>query len=301
MIKWDDAQIIMKKLANDETAEGLTYLKLMANNGYKQVLSEFDSEQIEEERTTSTVANQRSYQAPVDALWVSNLTIVNGTTKYPLTEVKSRDTWERMTSNNITGIPDFYFLQPRKGLGGAKIQLEPIPNAVYSLIMVFETTAKDLGNDAHSTGTASVSQDSATVTGVGTGWTANMKGRYIRFTGSNGDGLWYKIAQSVPSTTITLENYYQGVSVSGESYEVAELFELPENLHMAPVYFSLWHYFAFKRDKVQAGIYENLYKGMVKAAHEAHATKSRDSVVHGYEIDEMLSDYPDWFPADGVM
>lgn len=293
----------MQKLANDESTAGTTYLKLMANNGYKEVLSEFNSETIEEERTATTVADQRSYQVPVDALWLSNLTIVSGTTRYPLTEVKSRDTWERLTSNTQTGIPDFYHIEPRKGVGGGKVSLDPIPGDAYSLVMVFETTGKDLAATAYTTGTVSVSRDTIAVTASGASWTGSMAGRYIRFTGSNGDGLWYKISAVVPSNALSLEQYYQGpTNISAEAYEIAELFELPEDVHMAPIYFSLWHYYASKRDKVQAGIYENQYKKLVENAHERHAVKSRDTNVYNFDqvIGQTMSDYPGWFPNDGV-
>lgn len=301
MIKWDDAITIMQKLGNDESVAATTYLKLMANNGYKELLGEFNSESIEDERSATTTVGRRDYQVPVDAMWLSNLTIISGTTKYPLTEVKSRDTWDRMTSNEVTGIPDFYHIQPRKGVGGGKVSLDPIPGDAYTLKMVFETTAKDLAATAHTDGTVSVARNTVAVTGSSTNWTANMKGRYIRFTGAAGDGLWYRIVDVVPTSALTLEQYYQGpTNVSGETYEIAELFELPEDVHMGPIYFALWHHFASKRDKVQAKIYENQYKELVKAAHERHAVKSRDVVIHGYDFDQMTNDYPNWFPSDGV-
>jgi len=299
MIRWDDAQTIMQSLGNDPSADSLTFLKLMANQGYKMVLSEFDSEQIEEERTIATVADTRSYQLPVDATWVSTLTIEDGTTKYPLTEVKSRTTWDRMTSNQVTGIPEFYFYQPRKGIGGGLLLLDPIPGSVYDLVITMETTGKDLKNDAYTTGTAAATQDSATVTGTGTTWTAPMVGRYIRFTGAGADGLWYKISAFVSTTEITLENYYQGEDYSTAAYEIAEMFELPEDLHMAPIYYSLWHYYASRRDKGQAAIYKNLYDQVVEMGHNRHANKTRDNDIVDYST-TIKSDYPDYFPSDGV-
>lgn len=302
MLRWDDARTLSQKLANDQSTDAATFLDLMLNQGYKQVLSEFNSESIEEQRETTTVIDQRSYQAPVDALWISDLTIIQSDNiKYPLTEVRSRDTWDRITSNEISGIPEFYFVQPRKGIGGLVVQLEPIPSDEYGLIMVFETTAKDLSVIAHTTGTAAVNQDDSVVTGAGSpAWTSQMIGRYIRFTGTAGDGLWYKIAAVNSSTQLVLENYYQGANYSAGNYEIAQMFELPEDLHMAPVFYALWHYYASRRDKQQAAIYESQFTRLITDAHERHAIKTRDPIVHNFQVDSIMSDYPNWFPSDGV-
>lgn len=302
MIKWDDVKTTLYELANESETSGRAFLDLMANQGYKMTLSQFNSEQIEEERTGATVADKREYQMPVDALWLSQLTIIEGTTKYPLVEVKSRDTWESMTSNETTGIPEFYFVQPRKGIGGSLILLEPIPGDVYDFVMVVETTSKDLSNAAYTTGTVSVTKDTDVVTGSGTTFTAPMVGRYIRFNESskNGDGLWYRISEYTSGTSIKLENYYQGENYSGGTYEICEMFELPEDLHMAPIYYSLWHYYASRRSKDQAAIYRSQYDQLIKDAKERHATKTRDIAVHDFGQVGFMSDYPNYFPSDGV-
>lgn len=77
------------------------------------------------------------------------------------------------------------------------------------------------------------------------------------------------------------------------------MFELPEDLHMAPIYYSLWHYFASRRNKEQAAIYQAQYRTLVGDAHDRHNQKTRDNVIHDFGA-ELNSDYPSFFPSDGV-
>lgn len=302
MIKWDDAITIMQSLANDDSASTLTFLKLMANEGYKKVLAKIDVEDVEEEAETVCVIGQRAVQPPVGTRKISNVIIVDGTSRTPLVEIKSRTAWERITGSENTGIPQFYHVQPRKGLGGIKLHVDPKPGLAYTMVLVFESTAKSLSQEAYTTGTAAINKDSVEVTGTGTTFTPQMVGRYIKFTAGDGDGMYYKVISYTSATVIEIENYYEGENYSG-TYEIVELFELPEDAHMAPLYYSLWHYYATRRDKQQAAIYKKLYEDLTTESHEINAVKTRDNDIIGLEaamLGNLMSDYPDYFPADGI-
>ncbi len=69
----------------------------------------------------------------------------------------------------------------------------------------------------YDTGTVTVTNGSATVTGVGTTWTSAMVGKMFRI---KGDRTLYRIFSVGAVTTITLEEVYQGQGASTASYEI---------------------------------------------------------------------------------
>lgn len=76
----------------------------------------------------------------------------------------------------------------------------------------------------YSTGTVSVTQGSATVTGSGTTFTAGMVGRRFR----SSDGVQYTISAYVSGTQVTLSVAYAGTSGSGLAYRIyQDVYTLP--------------------------------------------------------------------------
>ena len=79
----------------------------------------------------------------------------------------------------------------------------------------------------YSTGTASVTNGSATVTGSGTLWLANVSAG-DSFTVA-GDGVMYDVASVDSDTQITLSAPYAGTTASGAVYTIARDFTSPDN------------------------------------------------------------------------
>jgi len=69
----------------------------------------------------------------------------------------------------------------------------------------------------YTTGTVTVTQDSATVTGASTVFTSDMVGRL--FLGNDGNN-WYEISAYVSPTEITLKSNYMGATESGITYSI---------------------------------------------------------------------------------
>lgn len=69
----------------------------------------------------------------------------------------------------------------------------------------------------YTTGTASITNGSAAVTGTGTTFTAAMVGRKIRF---NGETAYYRILSYTSATSITLEAPYQGSDDTDATFSV---------------------------------------------------------------------------------
>lgn len=75
-------------------------------------------------------------------------------------------------------------------------------------------------NANYTTGTISVTNASATVTGSGTSWntTTNAEvGEYIKLP----DGKWYKITNIASNTSLTIEVSYQGSTLAGQTYTIS--------------------------------------------------------------------------------
>lgn len=89
--------------------------------------------------------------------------------------------------------------------------------------------------DAYNTGTVSVTQNSTTVTGSGTAWTAAMVGRQFRV------GLAapiYTIAQFTSATSIELDLPFGGPTSTGSGYSIYQCYFTPPNdFHQ---FISLW-------------------------------------------------------------
>ena len=253
------------------------------NTGYKEVLAELGRPVTEKTKTTTTVAAQQGYQMPADFNWLKSIKVTVGSTVYTPGEEESQEQWDYLNSQVRSGnIPEAYFVRPRFGFGGTEVQLYPIPSSSGNTItLVYEAIDRDLSVSKYSAGTMSITNGSATVTGSGTTFTRSMVGRYFRNTRADGDGLWYKIAGFTSATVITLENFYQGTTDTVNNYEIAEAFGLPEDLHMLPIYYAVWHYSLFRRDKTRADEYAGLYTVGLQQAKRRYGTKSRGNIIKG--------------------
>lgn len=80
----------------------------------------------------------------------------------------------------------------------------------------------------YTTGTASITQDSTTVTGTGTGWTTEMIGRIIKF---GSDDEYYEISNIDYNTqTMTLSSAYIGSTDPTATYTMYKIYyELPSD------------------------------------------------------------------------
>lgn len=97
-----------------------------------------------------------------------------------------------------------------------------VSNNTLLLVDGFNRIKKYRGstNSNYSTGTISVTNGDATVTGSGTSWntTTNAEvGEYIQLP----DTKWYKIASIASDTSLEIEVDYQGSTLSGQSYVIS--------------------------------------------------------------------------------
>ena len=274
-------------------------MQLLMNAGYKEILSELGRPVTEKTKTTTTVADQQGYQMPADFNWLKSIKVTVGTTKYTPDEEESQEQWDYLTSQTRTGdVPEVYFVRPRFGFGGTEVQLYPTPSTSGNTItVVYEAIDKDLSVAKYTTGTVALTNGSATVTGTGTTFTRAMVGRYFKNEDADGDGLWYKVSGFTSTTVLTLENFYQGTTDSSNTYQIAEAFGLPEDLHMLPIYYAVAHYYGFRRDEKQEIKYLNLYSSGLQAAKRRYGTRARGNIIKGKgRLGSGGGTYPRHFP-----
>jgi len=297
MISWDAAQSNCQDLASDTTTTTLTFFKRMMNTGYKIVLAELGRPVSEKTQTASTVASQQYYQLPPDFNFLKSITLTVSSIPYVIQEEESQEMWDYLnqSTTQTSNIPQLYFIRPGFGFSGAEVGIYPIPASAGNTIrMVYEATDKDLSVDVYNTGTVTVTNGSATVTGSGTTFTAAMVGRYFQTTN---DGYWYRIASFTSTTVVTLENVFEGTSAAGAAYSISEAFALPEDLQILPVYYALAHYYQIKKSEGDERKFWTLFRTGLEEGKKRHSTKSRSAIIRPKNWRTRFPMYPTYFPS----
>lgn len=177
-------------------------------------------------KKANVVTNQQDYQLPRSVLRPTGADYLYGSAYAPLIEIGSEQIWNALNATPSPGIgmPRFFF--PK---GKDVISIYPIPGTdqIEGLRVYYEPKQPRMIADDYSTGTVTVTNGSAVLTHSGTGFTADMVGRYFYITDAAGDGQDYQIVDYVDSSTLTLENYYEGQSASGQAFIIGVVPDIP--------------------------------------------------------------------------
>lgn len=306
MIYWDKSYGLCQKWSGDPSLTMLTNFKELLNLGYKEILQNFNGEETEDVRTTATQTGIRAIKLAPNYIRMHSITATIGSQIHPIIEEESQEMFnERLYLNRTSSRPEVYFLRPRFGVGGSELLLDPIPSGTSCTITInYAANARDLEIDKYTTGTVAVTNGSATLTGSGTTFTIAMVGRYFKIddsTGATGDGNWYRITGYTSPTVLTLENKYDGTTVSGKSFIIAEAFALPEDLHMGPVYYAMWHYYlGYRQDKDEkrSAVWQKQYALKVQQAQNLYKRKSKSNVLREKSKSTGWPVYPGYFPEN---
>lgn len=202
-------------------------------------------------RTMSTVADQIYYHYPPSLISLQSVTMTIGDVRHPLKPIESQQVWDFYQQLDIASsdVPQFYF--PRQYDFG----IWPTPSAVRTVTVVGNYLPTRLSVTDYTTGTVSVSQNSATITGSSTVFTAAMVGRWFCEADSSGlaVGNWYKITSFSSTTSIALESVFEESALSGSKYIIAQSPEIPEELHeYIPYRVASIYYSTIRRDAKRA-------------------------------------------------
>lgn len=303
MIIWDKAQSLTQDWSGDKSPTMLTNFQFLLNLGYKDILQKFTGEETEDVRTTATQIGIRAIKLAPNYIRMHSVTATIGSQVHPLVEEESQDRFnERLYLNRNSSRPEVYFLRPRFGVGGTELLLDPIPSTTTTTITInYAANARDLSVASYTTGTIIATNGSTTITGAGTTFTAAMVGRYFQVNDVTGDGNWYRITGFTSTTALTIENKYDGATTSGKNFVIAEIFSLPEDMHMLPIYYTMMHYYlGYRQDKDEKrlALWESRYKAGMKEAEIRYKRKGKNTVLRDKAKTTGWPVYPGYFPEN---
>lgn len=303
MIYWDKAYGLAQDWSGDKSATMLTNFKFLLNLGYKDILQTFTGEETEDVRTTATQIGIRAIKLAPNYIRMHSVTATVGSQVHTLVEEESQERFnERLYLNRNSSRPEVYFLRPRFGVGGTELLLDPIPSTITTTITInYAANARDLSQDSYTTGTITATNGSASIVGVGTTFIQAMVGRYIQVNDITGDGNWYRITGFTSTTVLTIENKYDGVTISGKNFVIAEIFALPEEMHILPIYYTMMHYYlGYRQDKDEKrlALWETRYKAGMLAAEKRYKRKGKNTVLRDKAKTTGWPVYPGYFPPN---
>lgn len=277
-ISFQDSYIKAQFITGDNTPATLVQLKQDINIGYKRFDAAISRYFTRRQKFANLVANQKYYQTPVDAIRVMEVSVTLSTGyEYPLEQVRSEHDWRLMNivpgySSNLI---QFYFVYGNDQIG---LFPQPSQNQTNGIRFVYQPQDVDLTQDDYITGTATVAANGTAVTGTGTSWTTSMVGRQFQVTNGS-DGQFYEISSVASSTSMVLKTPYNGNSVSGVSYRIAQVFIFPGEYDDVPVDYALGRFFEFRNNPNRATYHTLRYTAAVQDALRRYSSSSTSSVI----------------------
>jgi hypothetical protein len=231
------------------------FIKEHVNKSYHNIQSELRSYITQEENTVLTVASQQYYQYPEDVYPpIEAATWTIASVAYPLQVVDSQKKWHQINEIDFSGttVPQFIF--PRRDDFG----LYPIPSTASETVTLVSSLAdRDMTQEDYTTGTVTVANGDATVTGAGTTFTAAMVGRWFQATT---DAFWYRISSFTSATAIELERNFGGTDGATLAYTIGETPELPPEVHYLIPHGAAAMFFTVRKDFDAAQSHLNFLK-----------------------------------------
>lgn len=223
--------------------------------------------------TTSLVVNQQDYTMPANFVRTTEVTITANGIVYPLEPVASEHRWNQLNiiPSVTIYIPTRYFI---KGFNVISVWPAPSTNNIGTLSVSFQPRTRDWSTSlADITGTASVSNGSVSVTDAATPYSANLVGDAFTVTDGTG-GNWYPIQSVTDNKHLVLQNNYVDQTNSSATYLIGQVPDIPEDYHMALVYFPLYQ-FELKRGNAKAADhYFALFNDLLMRYEDTYAVKT---------------------------
>lgn len=274
-ITYTDMQNIAKEVVGLTDAATLTKLKRDINIGASQFLSALGREYNRKARFTDLTANQQYYQLPEDGHKLKEVVVSSGGWDVPLEQVPDEHAWRLLNMTSVTGQPTHFFIKGYDELG-----LYPIPSATVEdgIELVFSPKHVELTQDDYTTGTLTVTNGSQAVTGSGTTFTTKMVGQWLQVTDGT-DGNWYRVSDFVSTTSLTLENYYQGTSGSAKAYRIGQVVDLPEENAEAPSDYACYRHYLRRGNVEKATTFKSLFTDALDMAKDNYGQTTDQQVI----------------------
>lgn len=197
-------------------------------------------------RDISLTASTQFKPAPADFKKAKTAYVTIGSTKYPIKECPSRETWDRLNTSIYTSdIPEYFFVTE------GRVGLWPIPASSGNLLTLsYLRRQRKLTRPDYTTGTIlTATNGSTTIAGTATAWTTPMAGRFICITETDtentGDELWYEIDTISSATGLATVQPYIGTSIvaGAAAYTIGQASIIPEEYQDIPVLGAVVQYY----------------------------------------------------------
>lgn len=231
--------------------------------------------------TTLTVVQQQFYNLPPQVKNLIDVTVQIGGVLWTPDFAPNRTFWDQL--NTIVfyqDFPSFFYIY------NSQCGIFPCPaSSGNTITMNYKVRTIDLSQADYTTGTVSITNNIAILTGVGTTFIPNMVNRWIQISAPNGDNQWYQILTFNSATSLTLYNPYTGPTVSGGTFTIGEMPILPEDYQDLALYRALWIYFnSIVPNPAQSKIYENFYKEGYEMLNEEYGEKTTNVALTDTDI-----------------
>lgn len=200
-------------------------------NRYQMVFATMNNYQTQQPKTSTTADSVQYYHYPLGVSKVDDCIITIGNVNYPLQVINSQHSWDILNAIQIqpSAIPQFIY--PRRDDFG----IWPIPRGAYTITFYYYIRDRSLIVPDYTEGTISLTNGDTSIIGTGTNFTPAMVGRWFEVTDiSNADyGWWYRVSGYNSTTSLTLENAWQGTTTSSSvTFRIGQCPEIPEEGHI---------------------------------------------------------------------
>lgn len=280
-LTWTDQEALAQESSGLIDTANLTIFKRDMNTGATRFVKNLGREFGRHSRFTDLVSGQQYYQMPEDTHRLKQIVVSSGTYTPPMEQIPDERGWRMMNMLPVTGVPTHYWIKGYKEVG-----LYPMPSATISqgIELVFSSTHTNMTEEDYITGTVTVAQNGLTIVGSGVVFTQKMAdlGLYFQVTDGS-DENWYRIIGYTNSTTLTIENYYQGESGSGKPYRIGQVMDqIPDEYLEAPVDYAMWRFY-LKRGIIglqQAQTFQENWMAFLQDAKDEYGQVTDDQVVN---------------------
>src|SRR5260221_8235778 len=290
-ITWSDQQSLAKQISALTDATSLLKFKGDMNIGATQFLARLGREYNRKSRFTDLEAGQQYYQLPEDGQKLKEVIVSTGSYKPPMEQIPDEFAWRMMNMLSIQGFPSHFWIRNSREFG-----LYPTPayTVVDGIEMVFSPKHIEMTQDDFRSGAVTVNQDSTTITHSANGFTQTMVGLWFQVSDGT-DGNWYRIQSYTNSSTMILENFYQGQSetTAAGAFRIGQVMDLPEEFLEGPVDYAMYRHYLKRGNDNRAAEFKALFETSLEMAKDVYSTTTESAVVMAEPI------YRRWNPFRG--
>lgn len=229
-------------------------------------------------KKANTVADQQDYQLPRSVLRPSGVDYLYGDSYIPLIEIGSEQNWNMLNSivSVGSGVPRYFF--PK---GKDIISVYPIPSTAVTegLKVYYEPKQPRMISDDYTTGTVTVTNGSTTITHSAAGFTESMIGRFF-YTTDGTDGNDYQVVGYTDTSTLTLENYYEGTSGGSKNFLIGVVPDIPDEYHPAITDYCMARFWLRRGNRKAGAEMMSMFLNSLDECKEVYASPTSSPNIH---------------------